>query len=204
MTTVLPKSVAVIGAGSAGLVAARELRREGHEVVVFERGNKVGGTWVYNPTTESDPLGIDPARTVVHSSLYASLRTNLPREVIGFREYPFVAKNGAHRDPRRFPGHGEVLEYLNDYTTEFGLGELVRFGAEVRRVGLEGGKWKVRSTACGEPLDEVYDAVVVCNGHYTEPRIAEIPGNILIYVWPFPKLIFTLRNLPSGWSANII
>lgn len=187
MTTVLPKSVAVIGAGAAGLVAARELRREGHEVVVFERGNKIGGTWVYNPTTESDPLGIDPARTVVHSSLYASLRTNLPREVMGFREYPFVAKNGAHRDPRRFPGHGEVLEYLNDYTTEFGLGELVRFGAEVTRVGLEGGKWKVRSTACGEPLDEVYDAVVVCNGHYTEPRIAEIPGNILIYVRPFPK-----------------
>ncbi|XP_058224162.1 flavin-containing monooxygenase FMO GS-OX-like 4 [Rhododendron vialii] len=181
MTTVLPKSVAVIGAGAGGLVAARELRREGHEVVVFERGNKVGGTWVYNPTTESDPLGIDPARPVVHSSLYASLRTNLPREVMGFREYPFVAKNGAHRDPRRFPGHGEVLEYLNDYTTEFGLGELVRFGAEVRRVWLEGGKWKVRSTACGEPLDEVYDAVVVCNGHYTEPRIAEIPG---LETWP--------------------
>ncbi|KAL9310406.1 putative FAD/NAD(P)-binding domain superfamily [Arabidopsis thaliana] len=32
--------VAVIGAGAAGLVAARELRREGHSVVVFERQNK--------------------------------------------------------------------------------------------------------------------------------------------------------------------
>jgi cation diffusion facilitator CzcD-associated flavoprotein CzcO len=25
-------------------------------------------------------------------------------------------------------------------------------------------------------LDEVFDAVVVCNGHFTHPRIAEIPG----------------------------
>lgn len=37
------RHVAVIGAGAAGLVAARELRREGHSVVVFERQNQVGG-----------------------------------------------------------------------------------------------------------------------------------------------------------------
>jgi len=28
----------------------------------------------------------------------------------------------------------------------------------------------------GSGEEEVYDAVVVCNGHYTEPRIAVIPG----------------------------
>lgn len=39
---------AVIGAGAAGLVAARELRRkEGHEVVVFEQQDQLGGTWLY-------------------------------------------------------------------------------------------------------------------------------------------------------------
>lgn len=56
--------VAVVGAGAAGLVAARELRREGHLVVVYERENQVGGTWVYMPETESDPLGCDPAKEV--------------------------------------------------------------------------------------------------------------------------------------------
>ncbi|KAL6181984.1 hypothetical protein ACLB2K_043407 [Fragaria x ananassa] len=67
--------VAVLGAGAAGLVAALELRREGHKVVVFERGDQVGGTWVYTPEVESDPFGLDPDRTRVHSSMYQSLRT---------------------------------------------------------------------------------------------------------------------------------
>lgn len=187
MSPIAAKNVAVIGAGAAGLIAAHELRQEGHKVVVFERENQLGGTWVYTPTTESDPLGLHPNRNVIHSSLYASLRTNLPREVMGFRVHPFLYKKGAHRDPRRFPGHKEVLEYLKDFADDFGLCELVRFGTEVWHVGLmENGKWKVRSRKRQgnddkdqEKLDEFYDAVVVCNGHYTEPRPAEIPGNTL-------------------------
>jgi monoamine oxidase len=42
------KRVVVIGAGMAGLVAARELKRVGHQVVVLEAQNRVGGrvwTW---------------------------------------------------------------------------------------------------------------------------------------------------------------
>jgi cation diffusion facilitator CzcD-associated flavoprotein CzcO len=38
---------AVVGAGAAGLVAARELRKEGHNVVVFEQQDQLGGTWLY-------------------------------------------------------------------------------------------------------------------------------------------------------------
>ncbi|XP_034214746.1 flavin-containing monooxygenase FMO GS-OX3-like isoform X2 [Prunus dulcis] len=174
------RQVAVIGAGAGGLVAARELWREGHKVVVFERGDQVGGTWVYTPKVESDPLGLHPDRTTVHSSMYQSLRTNLPRESMGFRDYPFVAKEeDEKRDPRRFPGHREVLRYLKDFASEFGISEIVRFDTEVMVVDLvEGGKWKVKSKSKGGDgvHDEIYDAVVVCNGHYTEPRIAEIPG----------------------------
>ncbi|XP_062026117.1 flavin-containing monooxygenase FMO GS-OX-like 4 isoform X1 [Rosa rugosa] len=172
-------NVAVIGAGAAGLVAARELRREGHTVVVFERGNQIGGTWVYTPEVESDPIGLHPNRNIVHSSMYQSLRTNLPREVMGFRDYPFVVKEGdEERDPRRFPGHREVLKYLNDYATEFGIYEVVRFESEVVSVGLvEGGKWKVKSKSKrGEVVEEISDAVVLCNGHHTEPRVAQISG----------------------------
>lgn len=38
-------SQAVIGAGAAGLVAAQELRAEGHMVTVLEQSNSVGGVW---------------------------------------------------------------------------------------------------------------------------------------------------------------
>nr|POE68658.1 flavin-containing monooxygenase fmo gs-ox1 [Quercus suber] len=37
---IISRHVAVIGAGASGLVTARELRREGHTVVVFERGDQ--------------------------------------------------------------------------------------------------------------------------------------------------------------------
>ncbi|KAK6920298.1 Flavin monooxygenase-like [Dillenia turbinata] len=124
--------VAVIGAGMSGLVAARELQREGHNVVVFEKSDKVGGTWVYDPQVETDLLGLDPDREIVHGSLYASLRTNLPRHVMGFLDYPFLKREGG--DPRSFPGHGEVLWFLNSFAKDFGLVELIRFGCNVVRV----------------------------------------------------------------------
>ncbi|GMP95878.1 hypothetical protein CsSME_00044757 [Camellia sinensis var. sinensis] len=201
MRPITLQNVAVIGAGAAGLVAARELQREGHKVVVFEREDRIGGTWVYNSTTESDPIGIDPFRTVIQSSLYASLRTNLSRDCMGFRDYPFVASKEANRDPRRFPGHREVLEYLNDFASEFGLSELVRFGTEVRNVCLEGGKWKVRSRKGGDQLDEIYDAVVVCNGHFTEPRIAEIPG---IETWPGRQIHSHNYRVPEPFQGQVV
>ncbi|KAJ4712812.1 Flavin-containing monooxygenase [Melia azedarach] len=208
LTTILPiqsRNVAVIGAGAAGLVAARELRREGHKVVVLERENQIGGTWVYTNRIESDPLGLDPDRTVVHSSLYSSLRTNLPREVMGFLDYPFVTRDDGYRDPRRFPGHGEVLKYLKEFVSEFGIEEVVRFESEVVNVGLiENNKWRVRSKKKNNGYqydDEIYDAVVVCNGHYTQPRIAEIPG---INSWPGKQMHSHNYRVPEPFTDQVI
>ncbi|KAK4486398.1 hypothetical protein RD792_009072 [Penstemon davidsonii] len=199
------RTVAVIGAGAAGLSAALELRREGHNVVVYERETQLGGTWVYTPDTESDPIGLKPTREIVHSSLYASLRTNLPREVMGFRAYPFLSTGKSGRDPRRYPGHGEVFEYLKDFTAEFRISELVRFGIEVLHVGLmeDKKKWSVRSRMRngGEGDDEIYDAVVICNGHYTEPRIAEIPG---IDEWPGKQIHSHNYRVPEPFRDQVV
>jgi glutamate synthase (NADPH/NADH) small chain len=41
------KRVAIIGSGPAGLAAAQELRRAGHEVTVFEKGDRIGGLLRY-------------------------------------------------------------------------------------------------------------------------------------------------------------
>lgn len=187
-----PLKVAVIGAGVAGLATARALKSEGydhHQVVVYEKSDKLGGTWVYEPQVESDPLGLDPDREIVHSSLYHSLRTNLPRQLMGFSDYPFATDE--NRDPRTFPGREEVLQFLNEFAMHFGLTEFIRFSTEVirvERVDFRGDQWVVESRNNESISEDTFDAVVVCNGHFTQPIVANFPGdfyfnNTLIFTY---------------------
>eukprot|EP00250_Pteridium_aquilinum_P006132 c16108_g1_i2 orf=97-1701(-) len=208
-------SVAVIGAGAAGLVAARELQKEGHQVVVFEQESAgIGGVWRYSQKAEDeDPLGLSPHRTLIHSSMYLSLRTNLPREIMGFLDFPFLPKHhDCSRDARRYPGHAEVLSYLQDYAVHFGLLPFVRFGQRVTRISINKPlvnhgpaavpaqstpfqtenmlplQWSVVSEeerGCLDATTDLFDAVVICNGHYFQPKLASIPG---IEKWPGKQL----------------
>ncbi|KAL6645368.1 hypothetical protein ACP70R_016976 [Stipagrostis hirtigluma subsp. patula] len=190
--------VAVIGAGPAGLVAARELRREGHAPVVFDRAAAVGGTWIYDADA---------------GSLYASLRTNLPREVMGFLDFPCAAGRGSV-DPRRYPAHQEVLRYVDDFARRFDLHRLVRLRTEVITVRRHHdhaiASWKVRWRTLGsndndkekdEEEEEVFDAVVVCNGHYTEPRVADIPG---VDAWPGKQMHSRSYRVPDPFLDQVV
>lgn len=179
----ISKNVCVIGAGPSGLVAARELRREGHKVVVLEQNHDVGGQWLYDPKVEGeDPLGRNHFLKV-HSSIYESLRLTSPREIMGFTDFPFSVKKG--RDMRRFPSHSELLLYLKDFCESFKLRELIRFNTRVEYVGMldygvchDDLKWIVRSKEkkTGKEVEEVFNAVVVATGHYSQPRLPSIKG----------------------------
>jgi cation diffusion facilitator CzcD-associated flavoprotein CzcO len=178
------KKVCVIGAGMAGLAAAQELRREGHNVTVLEQSGDIGGQWLYDPRTDSaDALGV-AAPVRVHSSIYASLRLISPRQTTGFTDFPFLPKKG--RDNRRFPGHREVHLYLKEFCDAFGLMEAVRLDTKVLRAAMTPTRqWAVRSVdlkvhdAADEKMfvDEVFDAVVVATGHYSQPSLPSIEGD---------------------------
>lgn len=158
--------VAVIGAGAAGLITAHELVVEGHRVTVFEQSALVGGLWNYTDAVEDDPLGQRPSRRI-HSSLYASMRVNLPRDLMAFEGYTFDDAGGGRDDWPRFPRHARVLEYLHRFAIDTCIGDRVRLGHEVRQVVRDDG-WLVDG--------ERFDAVAVCNGHFSEPRVPEIRG----------------------------
>ena len=79
------KSVAIIGAGAAGLCCARHFggNPAQFKVQVFEKGSEVGGTWIYESSSSqglkdvrekrSNAAGDVPVADV-HSSMYKNLR----------------------------------------------------------------------------------------------------------------------------------
>lgn len=60
--------VAVIGAGTAGLGAAKNCLQAGLDVVVYELSQNVGGTWIYTDRTGKDEFGLS-----IHTSMYRGL-----------------------------------------------------------------------------------------------------------------------------------
>lgn len=195
------KNVCVIGAGPSGLVAARELRKEGHNVVVLEQNHDIGGQWLYEPNVDVE--GTLNNENNVHSSIYESLRLTSPREIMGFSDFPFLVKK--NRDMRRFPGHKELFLYLKDFCEWFGLRDMIRFNTKVEYVGMlltddynnydehygfgRDLKWIVKSKDLKDytfdekkkqkkiiMAEEVFDAVVIATGHYSQPRLPTIKG----------------------------
>lgn len=64
--------VAIIGAGAAGLAAARRALQYHVDITVFEMTNEIGGLWVYRE--ESVCVGNDESTSVSNPILYSSLR----------------------------------------------------------------------------------------------------------------------------------
>ncbi|KAI1902796.1 hypothetical protein AGOR_G00019750 [Albula goreensis] len=168
--------VAVVGAGAAGLCAARHVLALQHAFdppVVYELTAQVGGTWVYE-----ERVGCYDNGHPIHSSMYRNLRTNLPKEVMMFPDFPF--------DPLlpSFLPHQEVLRYLQSYSQHYGVTPHIRFETaveEVKPVTMETGEGKVtwEVTSSGGRYGrrtETFDAIFVCTGHYSDPYLPSIPG----------------------------
>jgi thioredoxin reductase len=171
----------VIGAGASGLVTARELLRQGFEVTIFEQSTNVGGLWVYDPKTESDKLGLDVEKRI-HSSLYSSLRTNLPRDIMAFSDYRFDSSGGGDNEWPRFPHHTQVCTYLTNFAKDHQLIELICFNTQVVELqyGIDHSNvtLKLKSGTDAKPVlsTSYFDAVAICNGHFANPRVPQLKG----------------------------
>ena len=168
--------VAVIGAGPAGLVAARELLRAGHTPTVYEQADRVGGVWVYDSQTDDDLSG-RAARHPVYSSIYASLRTNLPSDLMAFLDYPFDARGGGEDDWHRYPHHSCVLIYLENFCREQKLQPFLKLSHTVTNITPVADSWRIASKAPDQTANTAtFDAVMICNGHYSVPRLPQLAG----------------------------
>lgn len=144
-----PTRVAVIGAGAAGLAAAKALLDDGLDVTVLERGERPGGLWAGD-----DGAGRSPA--------YDSLHLNTSKGRTEFADHPMPA----HWPD--FPSAALVADYLADYAETFKVTERIRFRTTVTAVRRTGDGWRIE-TGSGTGID-TYDAVVVANGHNRDPK----------------------------------
>jgi cation diffusion facilitator CzcD-associated flavoprotein CzcO len=151
-------SACVIGAGSSGIAAAKALHERGIPFDCFEKGDRVGGNWVFK-----NKNGV--------SSAYRSLHINTSRERMEYSDYPMP------RSYPDFPHHTQIAKYFDDYVEHFGFRERIEFETGVERATRDpDGAWTV-TLDTGETRR--YDAVLVANGHHWNPRWPEpaYPGS---------------------------
>ncbi len=116
------KSVAVIGGGPAGLAAAAQLNKAGHDVVLYERDDKVGGLLRYGiPDFKLDKSIIDRRVAVMEQSgvifrTNAEVGVNVPASEL--LAYDAVVLAGGSTIPRNLPIPGRELKGVH-YAMEF-------------------------------------------------------------------------------------
>ena len=109
----MKQSVAIIGAGSSGLAAARHFLAQGFDVQVFEREDDLGGNWHYGKAC---------------SRVYRSTHTISSRSGTEFPDFPMP------QDYPDYPHHSQILAYLKFYAAHFKLFDHIRFSTGVAYV----------------------------------------------------------------------
>ncbi|MHA7665091.1 flavin-containing monooxygenase [Mycolicibacterium sp. HS_4_1] len=157
----LPRSVpipqtttmAIIGAGLAGIAVALAAAEEGVQFQIFERNTEVGGTWL---TTTYPGIGVDTP------SAYYSLSREVNPEWSSY-----------------YPQGAEYQAYLVALADKHELRSHIRFGTEVEALRWDERRqqWRIHSrSADGTATVDHASVVVTAAGYLNRPRFPDIEG----------------------------
>ncbi len=145
-------TVAIVGAGMSGILAAHRLQQAGVAFVVLEKNADVGGTWFENT--------YPGCRVDVTNHLYS---------------YSFAQAVWPHH----FSAQASLLGYFRDCADDFGILDRIRFGTEVLSADYDEDRctWTLR-TSSSERGDETIEAhaLISAVGQLNRPKLPDIPG----------------------------
>jgi hypothetical protein len=147
----------VIGAGSSGIAAAKALHDARIAFDCIERGDRVGGNWVFGNSNGM-------------SSAYEGLYINTSRDRMQYSDYPMP------RSYPDFPHHTQIARYFDDYVEHFGFRHSIEFSTSVEQVSkTESDAWCVVVRSPHGTEQRRYDSVLVANGHHWDPLMPDPP-----------------------------
>jgi cation diffusion facilitator CzcD-associated flavoprotein CzcO len=141
--------VVVVGAGMAGILSAVKLAEAGFDdVVVYEKADRLGGTWRENT--------------------YPGVACDVPSHLYSYSFAPNA--DWSHT----FSPGPEIHAYLEDVARRFGVDERIRYGTEVTRLEFRNdGRWAVETSDGGR---DTADVVIAATGVLHHPRYPDIEG----------------------------
>ncbi|KAI9932001.1 hypothetical protein ASPWEDRAFT_171871 [Aspergillus wentii DTO 134E9] len=198
--------IAIIGTGPSGLSTVKALQEENifDTIRVFERRDRVGGTWLYDPVAGPfKPPGQKEKRNEIPAKLpqftpsvsedtttgiYNTLDSNVGAKAMAFTHTPFPEVNSAQSVEKLGRANPTrpfrlVAGYLEDLFKDYL--HLVSFNTTVEKVEKKGEEWIVTLRRSGQLhhgehrdywWQETFDAVVVASGHYSVPLIPAVSG----------------------------
>ena len=137
----------VIGAGMSGILSAILLRKAGFdEVVLFEKADRLGGTWRENT--------------------YPGIACDIPSHLYS---YSFALNpEWSHH----FAPGAEIQAYFERAARELGVEPLIRYRTEIRRAEFHDGGWTVEASDGSTARGDVLIAATGVLHHPAHPAIA--------------------------------
>jgi cation diffusion facilitator CzcD-associated flavoprotein CzcO len=140
--------IVVIGAGMAGILTAIELRRHGYDdFVIYEKADRLGGTWRENT--------------------YPGLACDVPAHLYTYSFEP--NPDWSHT----FAPGPEIQAYFERVADKYDVLRSIRFGEEITRCDFRGGQWRIRRSMGRE---DVADVVIAATGVLHHPNVPDLPG----------------------------
>jgi cation diffusion facilitator CzcD-associated flavoprotein CzcO len=143
-------TVAIVGAGFAGLCMGMKLRAAGlRAFTIYEKERRIGGVW--------------------RDNTYPGAACDVPSAVYSYSFEP------RHDWPHVYSSQREIQRYLESFAQRHGLGPHIRTGTEIAgaRFDAAAGLWRLRTRSGEEASARV---LVTATGQLSRPHLPDIPG----------------------------